>query len=269
MSHRLAIFLAVAVMVTTGAALAADDLPAQDGISLRCEPLPALVAKGEQNWQPVRVRVRSQGAKAAGAVKIEGAEAVAVQLTPGEQSVDVLVPAVSARVSATVTLEVAGRAQARQQVSLAPVRKWVIYVLPHSHVDIGYTALQADVERRQVANIAKGIELARKTAGYPEGSRFRWNSEVMWAVDAYLRGATPEKRREFFEAVKAGWIGLDALYGNMLTGLCRPEELMRVTAFAKRLEAQIGVPIESAMISDVPGYTWGTVAALAHAGIKY
>jgi hypothetical protein len=30
-----------------------------------------------------------------------------------------------------------------------------------------------------------------------------------------------------------------------------------------------GVPIDSAMISDVPGYTWGTVTAMAHAGIKY
>ncbi len=33
--------------------------------------------------------------------------------------------------------------------------------------------------------------------------------------------------------------------------------------------ARTGVPIESAMISDVPGYTWGTVTAMAQAGIKY
>jgi hypothetical protein len=29
------------------------------------------------------------------------------------------------------------------------------------------------------------------------------------------------------------------------------------------------VPIDSVMISDVPGYTWGTVTAMAHAGIRY
>ncbi|MCX6928923.1 MAG: glycoside hydrolase [Verrucomicrobia bacterium] len=35
------------------------------------------------------------------------------------------------------------------------------------------------------------------------------------------------------------------------------------------LSAECGVPIESAMISDVPGYTWGTVSAMAQAGVKY
>jgi alpha-mannosidase len=39
--------------------------------------------------------------------------------------------------------------------------------------------------------------------------------------------------------------------------------------YATRLSAECGVPIESAMISDVPGYTWGTVSAMAQAGVKY
>ena len=47
------------------------------------------------------------------------------------------------------------------------------------------------------------------------------------------------------------------MYGNELTGLCRPEELMRLFAYATRLGRECGVPIDSAMISDVPGYTWG------------
>jgi hypothetical protein len=38
---------------------------------------------------------------------------------------------------------------------------------------------------------------------------------------------------------------------------------------ATRLAQRTGVPIDSAMISDVPGYTWGTVSAMAQAGIKY
>ena len=38
--------------------------------------------------------------------------------------------------------------------------------------------------------------------------------------------------------------------------------------YATRLSEECGVPIESAMISDVPGYTWGTVSAMAQAGVK-
>src|SRR5512138_1091090 len=59
------------------------------------------------------------------------------------------------------------------------------------------------------------------------------------------------------------------MYLNELTGLCRPEELVRLFDYATRLGRQTGVPIDSAMISDVPGYTWGTVTAMAQAGIKY
>ncbi|MGE5609845.1 MAG: glycosyl hydrolase-related protein, partial [Bacillota bacterium] len=85
----------------------------------------------------------------------------------------------------------------------------------------------------------------------------------------YLKNATPEKRKAFIDAVKAGQVGLQALYGNELTALCRPEELIRLVDCAKRLENEIGVPVDSAMISDVPGYTWGIVPVLANSGVKY
>ncbi|MFO0930359.1 MAG: polysaccharide lyase family protein [Gemmataceae bacterium] len=236
---------------------------------LQADAPPALVKGHSQPMQPVRVQVQYLGDKAAGVLKVDGRKTAEVALAPGTQMVEAAVPAVTAKTTAAVTLEAGGKTLATASVNLVPVRKWVVYILPHSHVDIGYTALQADVERRQMDHLARGIELARKSAGYPEGSRFRWNTEVLWAVDSYLGQATPQKRREFIDAVKAGWVGVDGMYGNLLTGLCRPEELMRSTRLARDLEAQTGVPVESAMISDVPGYTWGTIPALAQAGIKY
>jgi len=70
-------------------------------------------------------------------------------------------------------------------------------------------------------------------------------------------------------AVKKGWIGLDALYGNELTALCRPEELVRLVDYARVLRKRYDVTIDTAMITDVPGYTWGIVPVLAKSGIKY
>ncbi|MCX7426819.1 MAG: glycosyl hydrolase family 38, partial [Planctomycetia bacterium] len=148
-------------------------------------------------------------------------------------------------------------------------RPWVLYLLPHSHIDIGYTHVQTDVERRQWQNIEDALELCRKTADYPPEARFKWNMEVLWPAESYLNQASPEKRAAFIEAVKRGQIGLDGLFGNELTGLCRPEELMHLTDYARRLEREHGVVIDSAMISDVPGYTWGLVPAMAQNGIKY
>ena len=102
-------------------------------------------------------------------------------------------------------------------------RKWEIYLLPHSHVDIGYTKLQTEVESDHWQFLDQAIDAVHKTADYPPGAQFKWNVEVLWAVESYLKQASPEKQQAFFDAVKKGGIGLDALYGNQLTALCRPE----------------------------------------------
>jgi hypothetical protein len=44
-------------------------------------------------------------------------------------------------------------------------------------------------------------------------------------------------------------IGLDALYGNLLTGLARAEELLRQTEFVTDLGRRCGVKVDSMMIS--------------------
>ncbi|MFH1719900.1 MAG: glycoside hydrolase, partial [Planctomycetota bacterium] len=157
----------------------------------------------------------------------------------------------------------------KRAVTINPVRKWEIYVLHHSHVDIGYTHVQTEVVRKHWDYFKQVVELARKTADYPAGSRFKWNVEVLWAVDSYLKQATPEEREAFIDAVRKGWIGLDALYGNELTALCRPEELIRLVDYAQMLRRQYDLTINSAMITDVPGYTWGIVPVLAQSGVEY
>ncbi len=203
------------------------------------------------------------------ALFIDGQKADAAPLLPGEQTVEIPLPEVKEERDVRVEVRDGGRVLAERIVRVAPVRPWTVYFLPHSHVDIGYTELQTAVGRTQWENLEKAVELARSTANYPEGARFKWNAEVLWAVDSYLRTASPEKKAEFVEAVRKGWVGLDALYGSMLTGLARPEELFRFTECARRLSKEYGFTIESAMITDVPGYSWGMVPALAQSGVRY
>ncbi len=198
-----------------------------------------------------------------------GVQPQALRVSLGNQSVWVEAPLAGRETELKLSLTANGQPLARQEIILEPVRVTAIYLLPHSHVDIGYTALQSDVVRKQNSNLEAGMRLARETADYPEGARFKWNAEVLWPVDNYLRLASPEQRATFIQAVRAGQIGLDGFYGNILTGLCRPEELVRLLNFGTRVSDLCGVPIDSAMISDVPGYTWSTVTAMAQAGIRY
>jgi len=230
---------------------------------------PVLIKKKDELYQTLRMSVRHFGEQTEATVRIKGAEPTKLKLRPGAHTVEVPVPAVKAEKPITLTVEVAGKTIATREQALKPVRRWVVYLLPHSHVDIGYTKVQTQVERDHWRFYEQAIAASRRTASYPPGAQFKWNVEVLWAVDGYLKQATPQKRKAFIEAVKAGWIGLDALYGNELTALCRPEELVRLTGFARRLAQRYGVTIDSAMISDVPGYTWGIVPVLAQSGVKY
>ena len=224
------------------------------------------------NGQPVQIIEATLvhfGAAADGVIRVSGAAPVALKLVSGIQTVQVRIPPVKRAVDLDVALETGRGKVASATLRVRPVRQWVVYLLPHSHVDIGYTHVQTEVERAQWKYLETAIETARRTANNPPGSRFKWNVEVLWAVDSYLRQASPEKQAEFVAAVKAGWVGLQALYGNELTGLCRPEELLRLVGFAQTLSQRVGQPITSAMITDVPGYTWGIVPTFAHAGVKY
>ncbi|MCX5685107.1 MAG: hypothetical protein NT049_15695, partial [Planctomycetota bacterium] len=170
---------------------------------------PVLVEKGGKMLQVVQVTLRHIGAESEALVRVAGGEPVKVALRQGEQTLDVPVAAVEKETPISVTVEADGKTLAKEEVRLKPVRKWVVYILPHSHVDIGYTHVQTDVEKAHWRYYEQAIEASKKTADYPPGAQFKWNVEVLWAVDSYLKQATPEKQKEFIDAVKAGWIGLD------------------------------------------------------------
>ena len=154
-------------------------------------------------------------------------------------------------------------------MELEPVRKWEVYILMHSHNDIGYTDIQPNIAKKQAHNVLRALELIQKTKDYPEGARFKWNLEVLMPYEDFHAIATPEQEKQFEQAVRDGTIGVDAMYANLLTGVCRSEELLRQFTFATALGRRCGVKVDSMMISDVPGLTWGVVPALAQNGVKY
>jgi hypothetical protein len=230
-----------------------------------------LVRSGGYLCQPVRLTIRHAGPPAKATFAVIGAELTndTATLKRGTQVIELTTPAVEKETVKTVMADLPGGKVSNWEITFKPVRKWVVYLLPHSHVDIGYTQLQADVEKKQWSNIDMALELIHKSAHYPREARFKWNAEVLWAMDAYLHKAPPEKQQRLVDAIRAGDVELDALYGNELTGLCRPEELLRLMQWGDRLGRRCGVKVNSAMISDVPGYTWGIVPAMSQAGVKY
>jgi alpha-mannosidase len=231
-------------------------------------PIRGLVNKDGKLVQPIQLTIEHAGTDATVVVRIDHQKADSRAVSQGTHTFNVYVDPVETARQVLIEYEVAGKSESAE-VRIEPVRKVQIFILPHSHHDLGYTDLQSNVEEKQMANISKGIELARNTAQYPPGARFVWNLEVLWGADQFMRTKTAQEREELIGAVKKGWIGLNGMYANELTGLCRPEELLQLFRYGTELGNQCGIPVNSAMISDVPGYTWGTVTAMAQAGIRY
>ena len=143
-------------------------------------------------------------------LRVEGQEPRPVRLKFGSQRVEFTSAAIEAKRSLQVAVDYAGQPAAEHAATLKPARKWVVYLLPHSHVDIGYTHLQPDVMRRQWDNIDKALDLCAKTAGYPPEARFSWNAEVLWAMDSLLaqgpagKAATADQGHPQ-RTVRVGW----------------------------------------------------------------
>jgi alpha-mannosidase len=192
-----------------------------------------------------------------------------VHLAPGRTVLEVPFRPASTATNLDVALLFGSSALAKTTVIQTPITPFTLYIVPHSHTDIGYTDTQANVEKRQVANLLEGIRMANATEDYPEGARFVWNVEVLWAVDHFLERMDDSSRHAFAQAVRNGQVELNAAYLNVLSGLCGPEELLRSFDDATRLSRQFGTPITAAMFSDVPGLTWGTVTAMTQAGVHY
>lgn len=244
--------------------------PTPRGIGVQAQTVQVIDRQGGALVQPLRLTLDHPYATPCDVmVRVEGQEPRKVSLKLGSQSLDYTVPAADTGRALRVEVDYEGQKVAEQSVTLKPARKLTVYILPHSHTDIGYTEIQTEIEDKQVNNLLLGMKYARETATNPPGARFVWNVEVLWAADLFLRRLGPAERDAFFAAVKKGQVALCGMYLNELTGLCRPEELIRLFQFATQLREQTGATIDSAMISDVPGYTWGTVPAMAQAGIRY
>jgi hypothetical protein len=163
---------------------------------------------------------------------------------------------------ATVTAQ-AGAQTRGATVRVNPQTKWKIFAAPSAHTDIGYTDLQSKCVERHNENTDLALELMPK---FPD---FKWNLEVAWQAENYFAARQGEKIERFVRYAREGRLGIQALYDNILTGLCSHEAGCRLTCYAHSLCARYGLPCRSAMISDVPTQQASLPMLLAGAGIRY
>ncbi|MBL7946537.1 MAG: hypothetical protein JNN32_10785, partial [Flavobacteriales bacterium] len=230
--------------------------------------LPFVYKRSHSELQPLQLTVMHFGSSEEMSVWIDGQDGPSrFKINSGLQVIET--PIVGALTPVRIKANIKGRAILDTLLHIAPIIHRDIHLIHHSHTDIGYSHLQAEVEVIQNNNIWKALELIDRTKDYPKDSRFVWNVESLWAVENFLGIASETDKQRFIAAVKAGSIALSANYANILTGLCTPEEMHWVVEYADSLRKWYGLPISSAMQTDVPGMSWSMVDAYAAHGVRY
>ena len=141
-----------------------------------------------------------------------------------------------------------------------------IYLVPHSHTDIGYTHPQPIVLELHRRFLDQALDLAEATADRTDGSAFKWLVEVSGTALDWWRMATSVEKDRFIAAAKAGRVEVGAMRWNqahlsdhhMLIEAMEPVRILR----------EAGVPIRSAMNTDVNGVNWGVVEVMLDHGIE-
>lgn len=153
------------------------------------------------------------------------------------------------------------------ETEILPAERWTVYLVQHTHTDIGYTKPQTEILTEHLRYIDYAIEYCEATADYPDDAKFRWTCEASWAVREWLRIRPAEQVERFLRFVKNGQIEVTAMFFNM-------SELSGENAYKTFLAPiarfhELGIPVETAMQDDVNGVAWCLADYLPDVGVKY
>jgi len=112
------------------------------------------------------------------------------------------------------------------------------------------------------------IDFCRATKDYPDEAKFRWNIEISWSLQNYIRNRPAEKVQELLALIRSGRVELSALYLSSPTVFSH-EELVRAVSYAKQISRANGFTLQCAMNNDVTGFSWALPQILNQVGVKY
>ncbi|MGA9495456.1 MAG: glycosyl hydrolase-related protein [Terriglobales bacterium] len=148
-------------------------------------------------------------------------------------------------------------------VELTAAEKWTLFIVPHEHLDIGFTDYAAKVAELHSQALDGVIDLMREV---PD---FRWTLDGYWVLDQYVNGRAPERVNELLRLIKEGKITVPPQFANQHTGVASLEGLSRSLYDSHFFAQQHDLPLGAAHITDVPSYSWSYASILHDAGVKY
>ena len=221
---------------------------------------------GDEVVELVDIYVRHNAAVRRGEVSlIVGTDKYSQQLSAaefGEQMVEFSISQFTSAVKGDLTVKINGRSR-RFRVVLTPAKKWKLLIVPHVHVDVGYSDYQEKVAEIQSRILDEAMDLIHE---YPD---FRFSPDGYWSVRQFLAGRSKERQQQLFQMVKDKKIFVPTVEATLLTGFPALETLIRSLYPAYEFNRQHGGDANYANITDVPSFSWSYASVMAAAGLKY
>ena len=229
--------------------------------------LPALVKGDSGLMHPVRFMIANAG----GQTEAEwhygnDRRGGTVSLAPGINILELDIPEGYADKKVRFTFTTANF-QSSADVIIREPEDLTVYLVQHTHTDIGYTKPQTEILTEHLRYIDYAVEYCEATENYPDDSKFRWTCEASWAVREWLKIRPESQVRKFLHYVKEGRIEVTAMFFNMseISGENNYRAFLRpVSEFHS-----LGIPVVTAMQNDVCGIAWCLADYLPDLGVKY
>ncbi|MBN1270804.1 MAG: hypothetical protein JXB26_00905 [Candidatus Aminicenantes bacterium] len=229
-------------------------------------PVPAVIREGDQMKQILIFDFVHLGEKTDGVLELDTGQTESFTLDEGFTPLEVSVPAVTEPREMRASVHLKDGTVFEKSFSVKPVRHWTVYLVQHTHTDIGYTRTQSEILPEHLRFIDYALDFCDRTDGYPEDSRFRWTCESSWAVQEYLRRRPSRQVKRLVQRAAEGRIEVTALFANMSE--LPDENLLAAMLQPVRTIREAGIPVRTAMQNDVNGAAWCLVDYFDGAGIN-
>jgi alpha-mannosidase len=227
---------------------------------------PVLFKEGGRSYQQIVAGYQSE---VPGEISFlcEGKVLLKAKFQKGENRFLLTFPAVSRPKNVSIATKIENQPSEKYPVTLIPAKKWEVYLVQHSHTDIGYTRPQSEILAEHLRYIDYALDYCDQTDNLPDDAKFRWTCESAWVTREYLRTRPSSQIERLLARISEGRIEVTGMYVNMAE--ISDENLMYDFLQPLKEFNKLHIPVKTAMQDDVNGIAWCMPDYFKNTGVKY
>jgi alpha-mannosidase len=236
----------------------------EESVSLKQQPV--VLRENDRRYFMALLEIVSLEQGVAGSVQAESGRQ-SFRLNAGHNSIPIRFDAAPGARQVPVRIAVGRKPAQTIALALGEVPEWTVYMVQHSHTDIGYTRPQTEILPEHLRYIDTALDYCDQTDHYPDDAKFRWTCESSWAVREYLKSRPVTQIERLKKRIAEGRIEATGMFFNM-------SEMLDEVSLADQLQPlsefrQQGIGVKTAMQNDVNGIGWALAEYFPDLGVRY